>query len=293
MPRISFLIPVYNRPVEVEALLESLRPILDRDDCEFIVVDDGSEEDIAGVLQGKFTSAINFVRLPRQYGAAESKNVGVANADGDLIVQLDSDTVVPNPHNLVELVDKKFTADENLGLLAFDVRSFDTGDTQNISDVEPESDVKTHTFVGAGAAFRRTLFEAVGGYPGEFFIYREESALSLKMIDAGYDIVLTPDVTVRHKGVASGNPGKDSVYYQIRNNIWFGFGYLPFPWSFVHTGYWIYQTGTQFLCSKPIPYLLGLFKGVSGIPKIKRRFQSVSRRGYRRYSRLRDGFGLG
>jgi glycosyltransferase involved in cell wall biosynthesis len=87
--RFSVVIPVYNRTVELRRCLESVAA-QSFEDFETIVVDDGSEADIAGAVQG-CNLPIRLLRLPDNRGAGAARNAGIAAAEGEYITFLDSD----------------------------------------------------------------------------------------------------------------------------------------------------------------------------------------------------------
>ncbi|MCD6385261.1 glycosyltransferase family 2 protein, partial [Candidatus Sumerlaeota bacterium] len=87
MPRVSVIIPVFNRK---EMVKEAISSVLNQTfrDFELIVVDDGSTDGTAEVVK-----SFNEVRYIRQEhkGPASARNTGIMNAEGELIAFLDSD----------------------------------------------------------------------------------------------------------------------------------------------------------------------------------------------------------
>lgn len=91
MPRISVVIPVYNRSWELRRALESLARQTERN-FEIVVCDDGSTEDIRAVLE-PFESQIEvrYQRIENSGGPARPRNVAINLARGEWIAFLDSD----------------------------------------------------------------------------------------------------------------------------------------------------------------------------------------------------------
>src|SRR5690606_679379 len=90
----SVIIPVYNRPLEVKELLQSL---LEQDYREFevIVVEDGSTvpcRDLVQSFQDKLH--VTYLMQPNQ-GQGFARNYGMNRARGDYFVLFDSDCLVP------------------------------------------------------------------------------------------------------------------------------------------------------------------------------------------------------
>jgi glycosyltransferase involved in cell wall biosynthesis len=96
---VSAIIPAYNRSASIGAAIES---VLSQGDQsaegahEIIIVDDGSQDDLAGAL-GRFAGPIRLIRHDRNQGAAAARNTGAAAAQSEYLAFLDSDdTWLPN-----------------------------------------------------------------------------------------------------------------------------------------------------------------------------------------------------
>jgi hypothetical protein len=88
-PRVSVVIPVYNRASTIGWTLDSVLAQTFRS-YEVIVVDDGSADDSAELVAGRYPQA-RVLRLDRNRGVAAAVNCGVRAARGELIAFLDSD----------------------------------------------------------------------------------------------------------------------------------------------------------------------------------------------------------
>lgn len=89
LPLVSIVIPVYNRPLEIEACLESLLSLdYPRDKIEVIVVDDASQDHTPAVVR---RYGVRLIVQPRNMGQSAARNTGVAAARGEIIAFLDSD----------------------------------------------------------------------------------------------------------------------------------------------------------------------------------------------------------
>ena len=92
--RYSIIVPVYNRPDEVDELLDSLTRQTFTD-FEVIIVEDGSAvpcKTVCDKYAGRL--AIRYFMKPNS-GPGQSRNYGVERATGDYVLILDSDVVVP------------------------------------------------------------------------------------------------------------------------------------------------------------------------------------------------------
>lgn len=97
--KITVIIPTYHRVVDLSELFDSiLRQTINP--VEIIVVDDTPDDSIKNVCEiyelefEKSNTCLKYIRNPRQRGMTIARNVGVKNASGDIILFLDSDTVL-------------------------------------------------------------------------------------------------------------------------------------------------------------------------------------------------------
>lgn len=107
----SIIIPVYNRPVEIDELLASLTKQTFEKYFEVIVVEDGSTLTGADVVE-KYRQSLNIkYHTKANSGAGASRNEGMQLATGNFFIIFDSDCIIP-PHYLTEVekaLTQKFT----------------------------------------------------------------------------------------------------------------------------------------------------------------------------------------
>lgn len=93
-PKISVIVPTYNCAKYLGQAIESILT-QSKSAFEVIVVDDGSTDDTASVLE-PFRNKISVIRQ-RNKGVSSARNAGIAVATGDWIAFLDSDDIwLPN-----------------------------------------------------------------------------------------------------------------------------------------------------------------------------------------------------
>ena len=91
LPPVSIVVPAYNEAVGIEAAVRSLARS-EYDDLEIVVIDDGSDDGTADIVQGLALPNVRVVRQPNQ-GKAAALNTGIATATHDVLVMVDGDTV--------------------------------------------------------------------------------------------------------------------------------------------------------------------------------------------------------
>lgn len=105
----SFIIPVYNRPHEVDKLLSSISNLDYDKDFEVVVVEDGSSitcEDVC--IRFRESVNISYYFKPNS-GPGDSRNYGMRKAKGDYYIILDSDCILPSEY--LKVVSKQLELD--------------------------------------------------------------------------------------------------------------------------------------------------------------------------------------
>lgn len=104
---ISFIIPVYNRPKEIQACIESIMPQTNRD-FEIIVIDDHSTDDtVAVVRQYLNVDGINLrlITCEQNGGVNIARNKGIQQAQGEYLYFLDSDDLLSGENVVASIAD--------------------------------------------------------------------------------------------------------------------------------------------------------------------------------------------
>ena len=100
----SFIIPVYNRPQEIEELLDSLFAQTFSQPFEIVVVEDGStltSEEVIDVYRGRLNNRphISLTYFKKENtGPGSSRNYGMQRAQGNYFIILDSDCILPDDY---------------------------------------------------------------------------------------------------------------------------------------------------------------------------------------------------
>src|SRR5690606_7537328 len=93
---LSIIIPIYNRPDELDELLFSISQQTNTSSFEVIIVEDGSTVRSNQIVE-KYASlfTIHYYYKPNS-GPGDSRNFGMTKANGDYFIILDSDTIIPH-----------------------------------------------------------------------------------------------------------------------------------------------------------------------------------------------------
>ncbi len=94
----SIIIPVYNRPDEVDELLESLLKSDYSKEYEIVIVEDGSSMTCKDVVD-KYRNTLNIsYHFKENSGPGDSRNYGMRVAKGDYYIIFDSDCIIPKQY---------------------------------------------------------------------------------------------------------------------------------------------------------------------------------------------------
>lgn len=175
---------------------------------------------------------------PVDHGIPAGRNAGVPHVSGDLIFFLDDDASIVADDTLAQL-EQRFAADPRLGAvqLRVDPRPADGRPNRDwtprlrVGDRTRSSEI---TVLWEGAvAVRRSVFEAVGMWPGAFRFVHEGIDLGWRIMDAGYTLRYAGDLACLHP-VTTAPPHAYSYYYGARNRVWLARRHLPLPLGLIY-----------------------------------------------------------
>jgi GT2 family glycosyltransferase len=233
-PFFSVVIANHNGEHHLPVVLNALRA-QSFADFEVIVVDDASRDDSVFLVERTYPD-VRLIVNRTNMGFAVTCNTGADAAIGRYIVMLNSDTE-PDAHWLealaVACVQNPGAAAVASKMLLFDKRNVlhTTGDTmgrdglaQNRGAWERDQgqyDAAPVIFsaCGGASAYRRDLWQALGGFDEHFWMYLEDVDYGFRAQLAGYGSVYAPDARVYHHLSASSGDVMAS-YYVGRNALW-------------------------------------------------------------------------
>lgn len=277
-PLVSIVILCWNRKADVRESLQRIRGQV-YPNVEVIVVDNASTDGTQDMIEAEF-SEVNLIRMFKNIGI-EAYNIGFENARGEYILILDDDSFPKE--DAIEKMVQKFQADDQLGVVAFDVRNYFHYDDVNKMEEQPEPDTKaeakdyTLAFNGAGAGVRKDIFKKVGYYPEEFFLYWNEQDTALRILDAGYSIRFFSDVISYHKYSPKNRASWRAPYYYTRNMFWLIWKNYPMDMALKLTLKSIYDCLYYSLEQRTTIYVKALYAALIGISNLKGKRKAVDR----------------
>ena len=205
----SIIVPVFNRPDEVDELLESLCHQEEKD-FEVIIVEDGSKKLCKDVCD-KYAGILDlYYYYKENSGPGQSRNYGAERAHGDWLIVLDSDVVLPSGY--LHAVDERLKMEDERHVDAFG---------------GPDAAHPSFTPVQKAISYSMTSFFTTGGIRGgktkldKFFPrsfnmgirrdvylqlngfskmrFGEDIDFSYRIVEAGFQTCLIPSAWVWHK----------------------------------------------------------------------------------------------
>lgn len=206
-PLVSIVTLTWNRRSYVLKALESVakqpyRPL------EIILVDSVSTDGTVQAVQKNYPE-VRIIRLHRNLGAVEGRNIALANCRGDIIFSLDDDAWIW-PSTL-SLCVERLLKEKELGIIA--CRFIEPGTEPNVEDGY------TCFFVEGGFAIKKEVIDKVGYFPSDFFRQAEAGDMALRIIDAGYSILSCPKAVVYHERALPNRNEKLYMFYGCRNEL--------------------------------------------------------------------------
>lgn len=188
---------------------------------EIIVVDNGSCDNTAEVIKQEFPQ-IRLIRLHKNVGVCEARNIGAMNANSELILFLDDDGYFDL--SIVPLMVKQFELNERLAVLGGRIVQVSSERLDFESFKSPEIKIsRAYNFEGGAFMIRRSLFIRAGMFPDYFFYSNEEDDLSLRLMKEGYEILRCNQAIMLHYASPNQRPKGRRTYYYYRNihfQIW-------------------------------------------------------------------------
>lgn len=218
-PTIDVCVLVHQPTSEILALVESVQPQLGSSDGVSVLLN-GTDAAVPESVRGQASVFYQETNL----GCPGGRNRIVQLTAGEVIVFLDDDSLLLD--GSIEVIRQAFQ-DESVGAVSFAqayTPALDRGRHRGPVGVEVGS------FSGGAVAVRRGAFEDVGGYPSDFFLFREETVLALRLMESGWRIISRPDAVMLHAEIGSSQVARSQSNLYLRNELRSAYRCYPFPY---------------------------------------------------------------
>lgn len=204
--RYSVIIPVYNRPDEVDELLQSLARQSFKD-FEVLVIEDGSSIPCDKIIE-KYADRLDIKYFSKSNsGPGQTRNYGAERSQGEYLIILDSDVILPEGYfNAIE---------KELCVCPADAFGGPDRAHNSFTDIQKAINYSMTSFFTTGGirggkkkmdkfyprsfnmGVRREVYQALGGFSDMRF--GEDIDFSIRIFKGGYACRLFPDAWVYHK----------------------------------------------------------------------------------------------
>ncbi|MBX3404959.1 MAG: glycosyltransferase [Phycisphaeraceae bacterium] len=182
-----------------------------------VVVDNASTDGTPERVRAEFPG-VRLIVLDQNIGVA-AFNRGVAETESEFVLILDDDATV-SPRALsaaASMLERR----PDLAAIALHPRHPQTGRSEwPFAHESATSD--NWPVMGCANLVRRADWDAVGGYEGAFFLYRNDTDLALKLLAAGRGVHFDPSLVALHDTPAGAGGRKSTRWHTLatRNWVW-------------------------------------------------------------------------
>ena len=207
MKKFSIIIPVYNRPNEINELLHSLNQQITKN-FEIVIIEDGSEKDCKKIIE-KLSEKLQIKYFfKKNSGPAKTRNYGAKYSEAEYLIFFDSDCIIPKDYFTIvskELEDNKIdawggpdAAHDSFSLLQkainYSMTSFFT--TGKIRGGEKIARFYPRSF---NMGIKKSVFDKISGFPMTNMHPGEDMVFAIEIIKQGYITKLFKNAKVFHK----------------------------------------------------------------------------------------------
>lgn len=281
--RVSIMITTNNRLEELQRTLQMLGK-LDPAPDEVLITADGCTDGTAELVSAM--PNVKFIVNQPATGSVASRDRMIREAQGDLVLALDDDSY-PEEADSIGRIIPFFKHEPKLAVLHFPQRTDEYPYTLARTNFVPEG--ATRSFANSGAVLRRSTYLQLPGFEPRFYHMYEEPDYALQCVAAGYHVLFSPTITIRHHYVSRARDEIRIHHRHARNEFWSTLMRCPLPFA---PGMIAWRVFSQFryACKRGWSWVvrepLWWFQALAGIPLCLRRRRPVSWAGYRRWLAL-------
>ncbi len=231
MIEVSILIVSKNRKQALQKTLEILETYINYSKHEICVFLDGCTDDSQSLIP-KFSS-IKWLVSETSIGASHARNKLYKIANGTIFIGLDDDAH-PLQANFIELVQKEFNYNNQIGILAFqEIKGVFNSDEEALKQAITTDSYICNSFIGCGFAIKKNVYNATNGFPKWIDIYGEEDCVALEVISKGYDIKYSSHILINHRVDFASRKTKGYHEFrfqkQLKNTMYYYLVYYRYP----------------------------------------------------------------
>jgi GT2 family glycosyltransferase len=284
--RVSIMITTSNRVDELRRTIQMLGK-LDPLPDEILVTTDGCTDGTAEFIRSTFPN-VRVIVNRSALGSVVSRDRMMREAKGDLVLALDDDSYPEQPDCIARII-PLFEQQSELAVLHFPQHTEEYPETLAQGTLGWKEQL-TRSFANSGAVLRRSTYLRLPGFESRFYHMYEEPDYGLQCVAAGYHVLFSAVVTIRHH---YSDKERDEIrihHRHSRNEYWSTLMRCPFPfvlgilaWRVLSQFRYACRRGWSWVAREPVWWC----QAVAGTPYCLRKRKPVSWGAYKRWLALR------
>jgi hypothetical protein len=208
----------------INAIVEQYKQELEKEQFEIVLVDNASSDDSLEAIKKLKINGLKLVESKENLGFSKGCNLGAKSSNGEYLLFLNSDTEIKD-QGFIKMLDY-IKKNENVGILGGALKN-ENGTSQssagkfyNLFNLflmligferlgflrESPKVIKQVDWVsGACLMIKRKLFEKIGGFENELFMYGEDMELCYRAKRKKFSTYFYPELTLFHNERGSSN----------------------------------------------------------------------------------------
>ena len=278
------MIATKNRATDLRRTCRVLRQ-LNPPPLEVLITVDGCTDDTVKVAKREAPNARLFINNVSR-GSVASRDRMIREAKGDFVLALDDDSY-PEQLDCIARIVPFFEQRPELAVLHFPQRTDEYPETLGQTNFGFEH--LTRSFAHSGAVLRRSIYLQLSGFESRFYHMYEEPDYGLQCVAAGYDVLFSLVITIRHH--YSGH-ARDEIrihHRHARNEFWstlmrcpLAFAVGMIAWRVFSQFRYAWKRGWSWVLREPFWWAQAL----AGVPYCLQKRRPVSWAGYKRWLSL-------
>jgi GT2 family glycosyltransferase len=282
--RVSIMITTRNRLTELRRTVQMFSK-LDPAPDEILITADDCADGTVEFIKSALPDAKLIVN-EQMRGSVVSRDRMMREARGDLVLALDDDSY-PEPLDCIARFVPIFEERPRLAVLHFPQRTDEYRETLAQTDFGPER--LTRSFANSGAVLRRSTYLRLPGFESRFFHMYEEPDYGLQCLAAGYDVLFSPVITIRHHYSRQTRDEIRIHHRHARNEFWSNLLRCPFPFALAILTWRVFSQ-FRYACKRGWSWIvrepLWWWQALTGIPYCVANRHPVSSAAYKRWLQL-------
>jgi len=244
------MIPSHNRMRELRRTLAEVYA-LSPSPVEVLVTADGCNDGTEEMIKREFPDTrlrVNAMAV----GSVAARDWMMRHANGDLVLALDDDSH-PEQIDCIARFVPLFEETPQLAVLRFPQHTHEYPLSLSQNDFGHAH--LSGSFANSGAVLRRSHYLELDGFEPRFFHMYEEPDFALQCVAAGYEVLFTPAVTIRHHYSREARSEMKNHRHHSRNEFWSTLKRCPLPYVFGMLG-WRVLSQLRYACTRGPGWLI-------------------------------------